>query len=48
MWYTSASPSDLHNQVWRAQVRLSARSVLRTFLLRRDPTAADWLLESIS
>lgn len=34
---------------WRVQVRLgSSTSALRTFELRRDPLAEQWLLESIS
>lgn len=32
---------------WRLQVRLSSNSALRTFELRRDPLAEQWLLESI-
>lgn len=35
-------------EFWRVQVKLSSNSALRTFLLRRDPAAAGWLLESIS
>jgi len=35
-------------EFWRVQVKLSANSTLRTFLLRLDPAAAGWLLESIS
>lgn len=35
-------------EFWRVQVKLSANAALRTFLLRREPAAAEWLLESIS
>ncbi|MFJ4264664.1 hypothetical protein ACIPYU_19665 [Paenarthrobacter nicotinovorans] len=35
-------------EFWRVQVKLSANSALRTFLLRRDPAATLWVLESIS
>jgi hypothetical protein len=35
-------------EVRRVQVKLSANSALRTFLLRREPVAIQWLLESIS
>jgi hypothetical protein len=35
-------------EFWRVQVKLSANSALRTFLLRREPVAIQWLLESIS
>lgn len=35
-------------EFWRVQVKLSANSTLRTFLLRREPVATQWLLESIS
>ncbi|BAS18305.1 hypothetical protein AHiyo8_pI66090 (plasmid) [Arthrobacter sp. Hiyo8] len=35
-------------EFWRVQVKLSANSALRTFLLRRNPVATQWLLESIS
>jgi hypothetical protein len=35
-------------EFWRVQVKLSSNSALRTFLLRRDPAATQWLLESIS
>jgi hypothetical protein len=34
-------------EYWRVQVRLSSNSALRTFTLRRDPLATQWLLESI-
>lgn len=33
---------------WRVQVRLSSNSALRTFTLRRNPLATQWVLESIS
>ncbi|WP_427136563.1 hypothetical protein [Pseudarthrobacter sp. S9] len=34
---------------WRVQVRLgTSNSALRTFTLRRNPLAAQWLLEGIS
>jgi hypothetical protein len=39
---TSAFPSS--GQI----IRLSARTELRTFLLRRNPGTEQWLLESIS
>lgn len=35
-------------EFWRVQVKLSANSALRTFLLRLDPLTDGWLLESIS
>lgn len=35
-------------EYWRVQVKLTANSALRTYLLRRDPLATQWLLESIS
>ncbi|AOY73936.1 hypothetical protein IG195_20110 (plasmid) [Arthrobacter sp. TES] len=35
-------------EFWRIQVKLSANSALRTFLLRLDPAATRWVLESIS
>lgn len=35
-------------EFWRAQVRLSTDSALRTFLLYHDPAAPGLLLESIS
>lgn len=35
-------------EFWRLQVKLTARSALRTFLLRREPAATVWMLESIS
>jgi hypothetical protein len=36
-------------EYWRIQVRLgSSNSARRTFTLRRNPLAAQWLLESIS
>ena len=35
-------------EYWRVQVRLGTNSALRTFTLRRDPLATQWLLESIS
>ncbi|WP_232223586.1 hypothetical protein [Arthrobacter sp. FB24] len=51
-WDTRRSaPVGIGNVVdiehWRVQVRLSSNSALRTFTLRRDPLAAQWLLESI-
>ncbi|WP_159701296.1 hypothetical protein [Arthrobacter sp. 18067] len=33
---------------WRVQATLSANAALRTFLLRLDPAADRWVLESIS
>ncbi|MFJ4286945.1 hypothetical protein ACIPY0_15000 [Paenarthrobacter nicotinovorans] len=35
-------------EMWRVQVKLSQRAALRTFVLRRNPGATQWLLESIS
>ncbi|MFK0008172.1 hypothetical protein ACIQTZ_14065 [Paenarthrobacter sp. NPDC090520] len=35
-------------EFWRVQVKLSQRAALRTFVLRRNPGATQWLLESIS
>lgn len=35
-------------EFWRVQVKPSAQAELRTFLLRRNPAAEQWLLESIS
>lgn len=34
-------------EYWRVQVRLATNSGLRTFTLRRDPLATQWVLESI-
>lgn len=34
-------------EYWRVQVRLGSDSALRTFTIRREPLAAQWLLESI-
>ena len=34
-------------EYWRVQVRLGSNSALRTFTLRREPLATQWLLESI-
>ncbi|WP_306959309.1 hypothetical protein [Arthrobacter bambusae] len=34
-------------EFWRVQVKISANSALQTFLLRRDPAATHWVLESI-
>jgi hypothetical protein len=31
---------------WQVQVRLTATSALRTFVLRRDPLSEQWLLAS--
>lgn len=52
-WETRrTAPAGVGNIVdiefWRVQVKLSANSALRTFLLRLDPAATGWLLESIS
>jgi len=33
---------------WQVQARLSSNSALRTFTLRRQPLATQWLLESIN
>ena len=33
---------------WRIQVQLESNSPLRTFELRRDPLAEQWLLESVT
>ena len=33
-------------EYWRVQVRLASNSALRTFTLRRDPLATQWVLES--
>jgi len=51
-WKTQRSvPVGIGNVVdierWRVQVRLSSNSALRTFTLRLDPLATQWLLESI-
>ncbi|SDP64771.1 hypothetical protein SAMN04487914_12314 [Arthrobacter sp. ok909] len=35
-------------EYWRIQVRLGSSSALRTFTLRRNPLATQWLLEDIS
>ena len=35
-------------EMWTVQVKLSQRAALRTFVLRRNPRATQWLLESIS
>jgi hypothetical protein len=34
-------------EFWQVQARLSSSSELRTFTLRRQPLATQWLLESI-
>ncbi|WP_104141253.1 hypothetical protein [Arthrobacter sp. ZGTC131] len=34
-------------EYWRVQARLNTASALRTFTLRREPLATQWLLESI-
>lgn len=34
-------------EYWRVQVRLGSDSALRTFTIRREPLATQWLLESI-
>lgn len=51
-WWETRRTAPVGNIVdtdyWRLQVRLTARSALRTFLLRRDPAASQWMLESIS
>ncbi|MBT2551262.1 hypothetical protein [Arthrobacter sp. ISL-65] len=51
-WDTrTTAPRGVGNVVdiehWRIQVRLSSNSALRTFLLRRDPTSTQWLLDGI-
>ena len=35
-------------EYWRVQVRLTSTAALRTFTLRRDPGAPQWVLESVS
>jgi hypothetical protein len=35
-------------EYWRVHVGLASNSALRTFTLRRDPLASQWLLESIA
>ena len=35
-------------EYWRVQVSLGSNSALRTFTLRREPLATEWLLESIT
>lgn len=35
-------------EFWRVQVKLTSNSALRTFTLRQEPMATQWLLESIS
>lgn len=35
-------------EYWRVQVRLTSKSALRTFTLRRGPRAPQWVLESVS
>ena len=35
-------------EFWQVQVRLGTSSALRTFTLRRNPLATQWLLEDIS
>ncbi|XAS69484.1 hypothetical protein V3C33_09660 [Micrococcaceae bacterium Sec5.7] len=35
-------------EYWRVQVGLASNSALRTFTLRRDPLASQWLLENIA
>ena len=53
-WWNTAkrAPVGIGNLVdiefWRVQVRLTSTSALRTFELRRDPLADQWLLAAIS
>jgi hypothetical protein len=52
-WQTRTSaPVGIGNIVdiefWRVQVKLSSNSVLRTFLLRREPASTQWLLDAIT
>jgi hypothetical protein len=52
-WQTRTSaPVGIGNIVdiefWRVQVKLSSNSALRTFLLRREPTSAQWLLDRVT
>ena len=52
-WETrTTAPRGVGNIVdiefWQVQVKLSSNSALRTFLLRRNPTATQWLLADIS
>jgi hypothetical protein len=35
-------------EYWRLQVGLTSNTALRTFTLRREPLASQWLLESIA
>jgi hypothetical protein len=46
---TAAGGDPVAIEYWRIQVRLGASdSALRTFELRRDPLAEQWVLESIT
>lgn len=52
-WHSRTSaPVGIGNIVdiefWRVQVKLSSNSALRTFLLRREPTSTQWLLDSVT
>ena len=35
-------------EFWRVQVRLTAAALLRTFMLRREPSSDSWVLDEIS
>jgi hypothetical protein len=46
---TAAAGDPVTIEYWRIQVRLGASgSALRTFELRRDPLAEQWVLESLT
>lgn len=46
---TAVERADLTSaEYWRISVQPSSRSTLRTFTLRRDHLASQWLLESIT
>ena len=56
-WFALASLGDTRRtaavgsggiEYWRVHVGLASNSALRTFTLRRDPLASQWLLESIA
>ena len=34
-------------EYWRIQARLSSRSALRTFIVRREPQSQHWILETL-
>ncbi|MBT8162249.1 MULTISPECIES: hypothetical protein [Arthrobacter] len=51
LWVVTDEPvhwSGADIEFWQVQGKLSSTAAPRTFLLHRDPGAAQWLLESVS